>query len=221
MKFARVFFILNLIVGSVFAGVECPKGKHWVHPHIRRAYVRYDGTLVKSTKVSGHCRINPRGYDKWHQSFSTKRPKVWGYKKEKSKKWTQEELQRLYDAVSVLPEKLLSLKNVKVYRMKDSQFKENPATTNVSEVVLYDKAFNHSDPLAQIISHEFSHILYDRLNNKDKKNFRENAGWIEHKEFKGYFITDKKKSLFSQIVGTQFQKILPIILSIIYSRINI
>lgn len=154
---------------------SCRKGKHWVETHFRSGYLRHDGVRVKSTQVLGHCRKNPRGYEQWHRTLSNQRPKLWGYQKEKSKKWTVEEVQRLYDAISVLPQKLLALKNVKFYRMSESKDIGNPGTSNSTDIVLYDQAFKYQDSLAQILSHELSHILYDTLSLDDKYAFAERA----------------------------------------------
>lgn len=185
---------LILLPSSSLAKVSCKAAEHWVDTHYRRAYMRHDGTRVKGTQVKGHCRKNPRGYEKWHQSLSSKRPEIWGYKKEKSKKWSVEEIERLHEALSVLPDIFLNLPNVKLYRMQKSNFAENPATSNYKDTVLYDLAFEHKDSLAQILAHELSHSLYRQLTDKEKSAFLEAAAWIEHPVvFKGALTTKKNK----------------------------
>lgn len=110
--------------------------------------------------------------------MTNKRPAIWGYGKEKSKKWTVEEAQRFYDELSVLPDNLINLKNVKVYRMDQSVTQSNPATSNFKDIVLYDLAFRHKDSLAQIVAHELSHILFADLSNSEKEHFAEKSNWI-------------------------------------------
>ncbi len=111
---ALILIVTVINSNSSFAKEKCSQGKHWVSKHFRRAYNRYDGVLVSATNVKAHCRKNPKGYKKWHQSLSNKRPKVWGYSKEKSKKWSIENAERLYEAISVLPDSLINQDKVSV-----------------------------------------------------------------------------------------------------------
>ena len=188
-----IFFLLFLFPLQSFAKPICPVGEHWVASHFRRAYVRGDGTRVNAAQVKGHCRKNPRGYEKWYQNLSNNRPKIWGYKNERSKKWTVEEIERFHEALSLLPDVFLDLANVEIYRMHKSQFPRNPATSNNKDITLYDLAFQHKESLAQIIAHEFSHMLFRQLNEQEKSSFRKASGWKEHPEFKGALTTVKNK----------------------------
>lgn len=199
-----VFILISLFTQNIFADQVCPEGKHWVDAHFRNAYIRYDGVRVQATRVQAFCRKNPRGYDKWHKSFSNKRPKVWGYKKEKSKKWSVEENQRLYNAISVLPSVLQNLKGIKVYRMSRSQRIGNPATSNQLDIVLYDIAFMHEDSLAQIISHELAHRLYGKLSADDKKSFISSAGWLKIADT--IYIPEKSKKYIKQDSKTSIEE---------------
>lgn len=185
--------ILNSVQSTATEKRTCSSGEHWVASHNRRAYIRHDGVRVKATKVKGHCRENPRGYKKWYQTFSNQRPKVWGYKAEKTKEWSAEETERIYEALSVLPDIFLNLPGVKLYRMGKSKFPGNPATSNFAETTLYDVAFVYKESLAQIVAHELSHTLYRNLTEKEKTTFQKSAGWIEHSQFKGALTTKKSK----------------------------
>lgn len=189
-----LFFIALLLAGNyVFAG-ECPKGEYWVNPHFRRAYMRYDGVAVRATNVRGYCKENPRGYEKWHQRLSNDRPSFWGYKSEKSKKWTTEEVERVYDALSIFPQQLLDLDKVEIRRMIESVNNDNPATTNFGDVVLYDSAFKHKVPMEQILAHELSHPLYKTLTDNQREDFTFSAGW--EKVGKSNLWTTKVKKIF-------------------------
>ena len=180
----RVLVVATILFPSVYILAnekrKCLPGKHWVAPHFRRAYIKYDGTRVTAAQIKGHCRKNPRGYKEWHQRLSNKRPKIWGYTKEKSKKWSIEEIERFLSAISVLPDRLVDLDGSQVYRMFRSQDGENPATTNPpqKDITLYDLAFVHEDSLAQILSHELSHILFEALSPGEKREFANEAGWV-------------------------------------------
>lgn len=105
-RIQKAFSILLLLTTfDALAKSKCPAGEHWVDPHFRSSYTRYDGVDVSATNVKGYCRLNPKGYEHWHQRLSNQRPKIWGYRKEKSKKWTVEEVQRFYDEISLLPDR--------------------------------------------------------------------------------------------------------------------
>lgn len=176
-----------------FAKEACPSGEHWVESHFRRSYVKYDGTHVSASQVSGHCRKNPRGYDRWHQRLSNTRPKIWGYSGEKTKRWTIEEVEMAYEALSILPDQLLNQADIKLHRMDKSQHVNNPATANFNDIALYNLSFESKDSLAQILAHELSHIFFQNFSEQDKTEFRAAAGWIRDERTPGAFVVLKDK----------------------------
>lgn len=195
-KLFILFALYGVFYSSTLLAKTCPKGEHWVDAYHRNAYIRYDGVHVSATEVSAHCRRNPRGYDQWNQRLSNHRPKIWGYTKEKSKQWSTEDIQRVYTALSILPDQLLQLTDVKVHRMISSKFSENPATTNppLKDVTLYDLAFVYKESLAQVLSHELSHILFENMAIDDKRNFAEKAGWSSKSILgKEHYLLNKNK----------------------------
>ncbi len=200
MRIACVILLFFATSGAQ-AKTECPDGEHWVYPHFRSAYVRHDGVHVSAAQVRGHCRMNPRGYDQWHERLSNHRPSIWGYRTEKSKKWSIEDVQRFYDEMSVLPDKLIGLDNVKLHRMDISGTKRNPATSNFNDVVFYDLAFQHSDSLAQIIAHELSHVVYSGLSEEDRAGFRQAARWIQESDKPGIYAAAADKKLIQPDSG--------------------
>lgn len=165
-----------------WASPNCPIGSHWVAAHFRRAYVRGDGKRFSATTVSAHCRTNPKGYDVWHSRLSNQRPRVWGYKYEKSKKWTTEEIERVLEALSELPEFLLNQEADSLYRMSGSEEPGNPATTNFKDTVLYDKAFAPDQNLARVIAHEQAHRLFDSLTEVERTGFKTAGEWVKVRE---------------------------------------
>lgn len=202
-KIQILLFMTLMLSGKISFADECSKGEYWVNPHFRNSYIKYDGTVVRATTVRGYCRANPRGYEKWHQKLSNERPGFWGYKSEKSKKWTTEEVERVYEALSSFPDQLLSLNKVEIYRMGRSKADGNPATSNGNDVVLYDSAFKHKIPTERILAHELSHPLYYTLNPNQREDFARSARWkkIENtkawvaRKDKVYFEEDSRVSL--------------------------
>lgn len=180
-----IAIILAILPIVGVANPSCKENEHWVGSHNRRAYTRYDGVYVSATQVKGHCRKSPRGYKKWNHRLTNKQPKIWGYTKERSKKWTTEEVERFHEALSVLPDKLLNLENIKIFRMGKSMTNGNPATSNYEDITLYNLAFQHKNSLAQILAHELSHSMYRQLSEPEKIAFSEVAGWVEHPKIKG------------------------------------
>lgn len=197
LKISLIYASISFFSISALAD-NCPDGKHWVSPHSRSGYVRYDGVFVKPANVSGHCRTNPRGYDKWHQALSNEKPKIWGFKSEKAKKWTEEEIERVYDAIATLPPQLIELKNVKIYRMAESVSKENPATSNYNDIVLYDLAFKYKIPIEQILAHELSHVLYNTLTRDQIKEFAHSADWMNIRSTSDIWVVKKEKNFIEE-----------------------
>ena len=195
----RILIILFLFTLSApLHAAQCPQGKHWVAPHFRRAYVRYDGVHVKATHVDGHCRLNPRGYEQWHQRLSNSGPKVWGYPKEKTEKWTVEEIERVLESIAALPQQLLDLDGAKIHRMDKSVHLGNPATSNYDDVTLYDLAFEHKDSTAQILAHELSHVLYESLPREVKDDFANTAAWTRDEEAPDNFVPRSEKTFIEE-----------------------
>ncbi len=162
---------------------ECPQGKHSVSSYTQGDYYKADGTFVRAHTVNAHCRTNPRGYEKWHSKLKTGRPRVWGYKKEQSVDWTESNVERTLEAISELPDLLFEQEPAGIYRMRKSRTPANPATTNtgLSETVLYDLAFQTSSNLAQVLAHEFSHLLYKKLPEEERKSYLTISKWLEEK----------------------------------------
>jgi hypothetical protein len=192
LLFPTLIFGTALVVTSPLYASNCPLGKQWVSPHFRSGYVRYDGIVVSPTNVIGHCKTNPRGFERWHSRLSNSRPKIWGYK-EKTKQWTTEEIERIYDFLDIFPPHFGDLEKIKIYRMDSSLFKGNPATTNFNDVVLYDAAFKHSVPLEQILAHELAHSVYNTLDAKEKRDFAVSANW-EQDSGSGNWVPKKEKA---------------------------
>ena len=187
---------IDFVGRTATRGTQCPKGKHWVSAHFRSACYRADGTFVKASNVSAHCRTNPAGYAVWHSKLKNHRPKVWRFTKEQSKKWTTEEIERLLEALAELPEELTEQVVKGLYRMKDSVEQGNPATTNFGDIALYDTAFSKKYKLAQVVAHELAHELYRSLPDEVKVQYQTATGWSKQKLGGVTILSSRDKSKF-------------------------
>lgn len=177
--FIYLFFILYSFNPVLAFTNECPSDQHWVKAHNRRGYYRANGTFVKATSISSHCRSSRLSDKYWKNKFEVRRPADWPYDQEKSKDWTVEEVERVLDAICELPEELWKKSDYKIYRMEKSKDGHNPATSSTNILVLYDSAFNKGKTLSRILAHEFAHEIYGNLDVSDAKGYRLTTNWFE------------------------------------------
>ncbi len=175
-----------MLVTAVLAAPQSPStcgpGSHWVSAHHRRGYIKANGTVVKETDVSAHCQKNPSGYEKWNTKLKNGAPKDWDAKTGQPKEWSTEERERALEALSEIPNFLKDeLDNI--YRMKNLNHPENPASTRGANIVVYDAAFDSNQNLAQILAHEMGHRYLEGLSEADKKSFRKAAKWLGSSDF--------------------------------------
>ena len=174
-------FISLLIVCALAApknpATQCGPGSHWVRAHHRRGYIKGDGTVVKETDVRAHCQTNPKGYAEWEPKLLNGKPKYWGPTTDQPGEWTVEERERALEALSEIPDFLKNeLDNI--YRMKNLNHPENPASTRGANTIVYDAAFDSNQKLAQILAHEMAHRYLEGLSDADKNSFRKAAKWL-------------------------------------------
>ena len=188
-----VFFLTVLSFVSSAQGATvapCAKDEHWVRAHNRRAYLRGDGTFVSAANVSAHCQKNPPSYALWAPKLQSGMPPGWLLQVEKLSAWTDEEKERVLEALSFLPEKLLVESVQGLYRLrKSSSFESNPGAGFANSIVLYDSAFNSKQDLSRILAHEFAHKLYHRLTPEDARSYNAAAEW-------GVFRTKGGQTIF-------------------------
>lgn len=175
--FSRLLSIWVIAFNPVAQSVECGPGQHWVNPHHRRAYYRGDGTFVKAADVQGHCRTSSPIYATWYQRLSRGKPPSWFFPNEEPANWTAEEVERIIEALEEAPRFLRDQGITGLFRLKKSAVPENPATTKFPNIALYDIAFEGQYNLSLIISHEFSHPLFESLSTADVSSFLKVAGW--------------------------------------------
>jgi len=179
--------LLSCIGGTSFAKEAkkivpentCATGEHWVVAHHRSDYIKADGTYVSATNVSAHCQGNPPAYAVWADRLKSGRPSMWEMKKEKSKAWTEEEKERVLEALSSLPGELLVPSVDGIYRMeKSDNVHSNPGSGHDNQIVLYDGAFKADQNLARVVGHEFAHKLYRQFYDEDGgRGYAQAAQW--------------------------------------------
>jgi len=179
---------ISLLLACILFGLlsygqanQCGDGAHWVRAHHRRAYYRGDGTFVKATEVSAHCQNNQQSYGMWREKLKDGFPKRWPHHSEKSTKWTEEEIERVLEALDGIPKELLSGTINAIYRLKKSDQFPNPATWGSGVIALYDTAFNENRNLARVLAHEFSHEKYDDFSDQERQDYRRETGWKRYK----------------------------------------
>lgn len=194
MNIFAATFLLALLSSGAFAADSkpkasevCPFGKHWVQAHHRNAYSRADGTHVSAADVSAHCQDNPPSYAKWKDRLKSSVVLPAWAKNEKAKKWTEEERERVIEAISELPPSILIESVKSIYRSgKSSQHEKNPAAGDSGFIILYDRAFGSGNNLPRIIAHEFSHEVFRQIPNDLRRKYADEAGWIREGDGKSY-----------------------------------
>lgn len=174
LTFFQTFGCVALLLAAPYAlcrvvpsPSDCTPTEHWVSPHTKVQRGR-------AVNVSGHCRTNPAGYGFWRPLLRDARPDGWPHAKERSKPWKTDEIEKIVDALSVLPDQIM-LKTIKgIHRMDKSVVPDNPASWGNGYIALYDSAFVNTAELklSRMLAHELAHELFDRhLSGEDRKDY--------------------------------------------------
>jgi hypothetical protein len=156
----------------------CPTGEHWVTAHAQSAYTRADGTPVSGSNHKAGCQKNPASYAVWNDRLKIGMPPKWEFKNEKSKVWTEDEKEKVLEALAALPPLLVNEIVSGIYRIKTSvQLPENPAANFQNQIALYDKAFENRQNVARVLGHEFSHTFYQGLTFPEQFDYAKTAEW--------------------------------------------
>jgi len=170
---------------------NCPEGEHFVKAHFRRGYVTSSGKVVAPANVKAHCRVNPESYSFWQPKFTDKKIDNWPHKKEVFKNWSPDEIERVLEALSELPNSLWSEKIRGIYRASKSHDFPNPATSADGIIILYDTAFDPSRNLPRILAHELAHQSYWDLSQGDRKSYWYSLNWFPRNKQETIFISRK------------------------------
>jgi hypothetical protein len=173
-----VFF--EIIGATAALAQNCPGNAHWVRAYHRHAYYRASGVFVSAANVVAHCQQNSTAYDYLKSRINNGRPPNWPNKSENSVSWPPEEIERVVEALSELPQDLWLSGLKGVYRMDKSKDFSNPASNTDGNIALYDEAFapKRDRPLARIIAHEIAHKAYEDLSDEDKNAYRFATNWF-------------------------------------------
>ena len=115
-----VFSIVAISANFAFA-LTCSSGEYLVLGHHRKGYVRSDGTFVKATNVKTHCRSRSRGYEYAIDKFKDGTSLNWPHKGESPRSWSEEDKERVIEALEGLPENLFVDSLSGIYRFKRSK----------------------------------------------------------------------------------------------------
>lgn len=118
-----------------------------------------------------------KAYEFSKERFKKGLPSGWPHIIEKAGAWTDEERERVVEALEDLPDILLSDKVDGLYRLKRSKDYPNPASSSDGILVIYDSAFDSSRNLAEILAHELSHQNFLSLSDKEQQDYRRATGW--------------------------------------------
>jgi hypothetical protein len=127
--------------------------------------------------VAAHCHPNPPSYAQWKPKFKSKLPKGWP-RKEQGKNWTEEETERVLDALTELPPALTSQDIIGIFRAIKSLDYPNPASSINKSIVLYNTIFSESYSLARVLAHELSHEVFRRLTKSERREYFTATNWI-------------------------------------------
>lgn len=180
----RLLIILFSVSPFALAATEsraCKQGEHWVRAHHRRAYTRADGAVVAASEISAHCRKNSVGFEYWNPKKKADVPPGWQHPEEKPKAWTEEEWEKVLEALSELPEILWSQTIEGVHRLRKSRYPDNPAAGEPKKIAIYDAGFEPKQNLAQILAHELAHELYRNISEADRESYQHATHWFERK----------------------------------------
>ncbi|MBI4402625.1 MAG: hypothetical protein HY537_00600 [Deltaproteobacteria bacterium] len=131
---------------------------------------------MRASNVVGHCQSNPPGYDVWNAKLMNGRPRYW-HPKEEISSWTDEERERVLEALGELPAVLKDEGIDGIFRLKNALIPDNPASNSFSSVVLYDVAFSKQFNLTQVLGHELTHRLRKSLSDAEFASFQKAAKW--------------------------------------------
>lgn len=195
MKYSLIILYGSMLFSltAIAAESSCPAGQYRVKEHRRSGYTKSDGTIVRPTTVKSHCKSLTKVVEYLEQRFKKGVPSAWPHKKELGESWTEEEKERLRDALEETPVSLLSGAVEGIYRLKKSKDYPNPASSADGIIVLYDTAFQSSRNLGEIVTHELSHQNYLDLSEKDRQDYRRATGWhLELKPDRNFYWEGRK-----------------------------
>ena len=162
---------------AIGSELPCEPWQVLVKKHPVKAHVREGKVAVKKTIRKTHCREKWKNADVWGPILSDSKPLFWPNKEEVFKSWSKIEKETLLDVLSKLPN-WLNISVSAFYRAEKSKYQNNPASslTLTKEIVFYDSFFTLKNQLA-VVAHEFSHLLFSSLTDKEKIQFEKLSGW--------------------------------------------
>lgn len=185
----------------------CAANEHWVTAHFRRAYLKSDGTRVASANVSAHCQENPPSYAAWKEKLKSGMPPGWLTPNENPKPWTEDEKERVFEAIASLPVSLREIGLKGIYRMKEStEHSPNPGKGQSRTIALYDPAFDGKTNLSRILAHELAHEIFRQFSDDDREGYRLAGDWLkipDRKAGKPQLVPNRDSASFVEEDGSE------------------
>lgn len=180
---------------SLCSGAKCDSSQRWVEAFHQDAYRVGNGKVVPAKDVPGHCEKTTPADKTWIAKLLDGKPSTWR-PGEKVSKWTAEQRERVLAALREIPDFLKDPNIFGIFRMKDSETPNNPASSDYSDIVLYDRAFSDKENLTQVLEHEMAHRLFDKLPKSEQDDFRNVGQWEENPQKPGTFLRGREKGGF-------------------------
>lgn len=181
MKWRRLtIFSLVLMSSNAFAKpaqLKCKTNEYAVKAHNRSSYYKANGTFVKASKVTAHCRTKSPIEDTWIPRLQEGLPKEWPHKSEKATPWSEAEKLRVLEAIEELPAVLQNAPVKSIYRSVKSKDFPNPASNGGGYIVLYNTAFDENRRLARLLAHEAAHVIFEEMSFKEQSNYALSTDW--------------------------------------------
>jgi hypothetical protein len=142
-------------------------------------------TFLCHNKCEEYCGKNCKSVlEDFEKKLKNGKPTGWPLS-EKISSWKSSEKNLVAEALSQIPDVLVSNSNFFIYRMKKSIDHPNIATNakmDPRSIVLYDDAFAGNHQLSRVIAHELAHIYYDKLPEQVALTYQYSTNWFSFRK---------------------------------------
>jgi hypothetical protein len=158
------------------------------------------GTSECPSRCPEFCKPRPDNCSDtfWEQKIKNGEPAQWPNISERTAQWTSQEKDLVLQALSKLPS-IFKDKSLKGFFRKKKPIFLNfgtEATTSDGSIVIYDRAFNSSNPLDRVLAHELTHVLSEKTWFSKMNKYGNQMGWKPGRTRPGLFAKpDARESL--------------------------
>jgi hypothetical protein len=186
--------IFSFLLFSKAHSSDCPWWQVKVSGSDIDKHIR-EKSIVREHQRAEHCRNKWKDANVYIKKFMDDPIAGWSQKGELFKNWSKNEMQVLLEILPDLPIWAESEK-YKFHRIKKSIFKDNPASSELSEgsIIFYDQFFKEKSKKL-IVVHEIAHHLYKKNSPKDLAEFLSLSGWSVEVNSKGKVFESPPRKL--------------------------